>query len=184
VNKPRIFIVSGPSGVGKGALIKELLRKKNSLLLAVSATTRKIRRDEIEGKDYYYISKEQFVENIEADKFVEWCVVHNNKYGTYCSELDRIIDAGKSVLIEIDTQGAKKIKGKIADTVSIFIAPKNIKELEQRLRGRNTEKEEDINLRLEIAKKELKDIKYYDYVIVNDDFEEAIADFEKIIAKY
>jgi guanylate kinase len=174
--KGTVFVISGPSGVGKGTLINRILEEEANLYLTVSATTRKPRNGEKSGRDYFFLSKESFEEDIEAGKFVEWCEVHGNRYGTYYSEVERFLAEGKNVLLEIDTQGARKIRAGLKGVISILIAPPSLEELRVRLVGRATEDQSIVEKRLLKAEEELADMKYYDYVVVNDNLDEAVQD--------
>ena len=161
-----LIIISGPSGVGKGSIIAELLEKAPNLKTTISATTRAPREREQHEVDYYFLSTEDFDSKIEKNDFLEWCTVHKNKYGTLKSELSRMGQSGYIVLLEIDTQGAKKIKKQFPQVPSIFISPPSFDTLEKRLRSRSTEIKAQLDTRLERAKTELMDAKEYDYVII------------------
>lgn len=177
VNKTgQLFVVSGPSGVGKGTVIKGVLTANADIAVAVSATTRAPRPGEVYGESYYFLSEEAFDLDIEKDAFLEWCWVHDKRYGTLKSEVQRLQDLGKHVILEIDTQGAEKIKHTRPDAHLIFIAPPHESDLESRLRGRASDSEETILRRLLVAKKELACKDDYHIVIVNDVVERAVTD--------
>ncbi len=176
-----LIIISGPSGVGKGTIIKETLKKVSNIGLAVSATTRDPRVNEEEGKDYYFLTKSDFENKIQEDAFLEWCVVHNNKYGTLKKEVEQYVENGFDVILEIDIKGAEKVKNNKYKTVSIFISPPTFQDLIDRLKSRNTEKKEVIEKRLSIAGKELAETGAYDYVVINSDINEAVKDIISII---
>ncbi|MCP4050840.1 MAG: guanylate kinase [bacterium] len=176
-----LIIISGPSGVGKGTIIKETLKKVSNIGLAVSATTRDPRVNEEEGKDYYFLTKSDFENKIQEDAFLEWCVVHNNKYGTLKKEVEQYVENGFDVILEIDIKGAEKVKNNKYNTVSIFISPPTFQDLIDRLKSRNTEKKEVIEKRLSIAEKELAETAAYDYVVINSDINEAVKDIISII---
>jgi len=179
----KLFVISGSSGVGKGTVIKAFLSKNPSFKLSVSCTTRAPRDGEIDGINYYFITKEEFLSGIENDEFLEWAEFSGNFYGTRKDFVLKSLEANQDVLLEIETQGALKIKKKLPDAVMIFIAPPSIDELETRLRGRKTETEEAIQHRLDAVKMEIKNSQYYDYVIVNDSVDNAVTKIENIIKK-
>jgi guanylate kinase len=181
MKKGYVIIVSGPSGVGKGTLIKRVLAKMPNLFLAVSATTRQPREKEVEGVNYYFLSESEFNRNIEEDNFVEWCDVHQHKYGTLKEEVERYINNGKDVIVEIDIKGAKKVKSKMDRVISIFITPARFEDLIERLQSRNTEKKDVIARRLSIAGQELAEIGSYDYIVVNNEIDNAENDIINII---
>lgn len=182
--EPKLFVVSGPSGAGKGTLVALARKRHPSLGLAVSATTRKPRQGEIDGVSYFFLSPEEFKRRIDANEFVEWAHVHGNCYGTLVSEVQRNFDKGSSLILEIDVQGALQVKEKFPDSVLIFIKPPSLEELEQRLVGRGTETPESIALRLENARGELALAEHYDEVLVNDDLETACSGLLRIIDAY
>ncbi len=164
----KLIIISGPSGVGKGTIINNLLNLKETLQLAVSATTRKKRENEIENVDYYFYSKRQFNQMIDNDAFVEYCNVHGNKYGTLLSEVKKINQNNKICMLEIDTQGAKKIKKKLPQAKMIFLKPPSLEILEDRLTKRGTDNLDVIKKRVKNAKAEIEEISHYDFVLIND----------------
>lgn len=170
----QFFIISGPSGVGKGTLIKKLLEKKPSIHLAVSATTRAKREGEVDGKDYHFFSQEAFQNHIKNESFMEWCEVHHAYYGTLYSEVQENLSLGKKVLLEIDVQGAKKIKKAMPEVILIFILPPCLEILHERLKKRSSEDDLTIKRRLDVAKLELEQSKDYDFLIVNDDLSRAL----------
>lgn len=172
-NKKGLFIVlSGPSGVGKGTICKELIEYFNGWF-SVSVTTRDKRDGEIDGKDYFFVTKEKFEQKIKDNDFLEYATYNNNYYGTLKSKINEKIDNNIDVFAEIEVKGARNIKNIYKDSVLIYILPPSLKELEDRLRNRNTEDEETIKNRMNITKEELKQIDIYDYAIVNDDLEKA-----------
>jgi guanylate kinase len=179
--RPSLVIISGPSGVGKGTIISALLVRNPNLSLAISATTRPARPVEIHGTHYYFLSREEFETQIATGGFIEWCEVHGNLYGTLKSEITRLEGIGKTVVLEIDIQGAKKVKAAIPDCLSIFIAPPSINELESRLVSRGTEDNETVASRIRVAAHEVQESVNYDYCIVNITVETAIEAIEQIL---
>lgn len=177
----RIFVISGPSGSGKHAIIKELLLKDPRLVLSVSATTRPARPGEANGKDYYFLSPEEFSRKIENNEFVEWAQVHGHRYGTLRTELLRHVESGKDVILQVDVQGMHGLKKANLDTTTIFIVPPSLEELRKRLNKRGTESEEALAVRLANAQQELSAQKDYDYVVVNDVLPKAVEEVYRII---
>lgn len=174
MHKGNLFIISAPSGSGKTTIIRKLLKKNKNLHFSISCTTREKRKDEREGKDYYFINENKFKRMVERDEFIEWAKVHNFYYGTKKGEVFSWIEKGKDVLLDIDTQGSFKIKKKYPDSIHIFLLPPSFKELEKRLKGRGDLDENQIKKRLKNAKIEIKRLKNYDYVIINDKAENAL----------
>ncbi len=163
------FIVSGFAGVGKGTVVKELLKKHEGYILSVSATTRAPRDYEQDGREYFFISQERFDEMVEEDAFLEYARYTGQCYGTPKAFVDEQLSLGKNVILEIEVQGALQVKKRYPDTPLIFIVPPSIEELRNRLIGRGTETAEKIAKRLARAKEEAEMISLYDYVLVNDD---------------
>lgn len=180
MQKGKLFVLSGPSGVGKGTLREHALDNISNLVYSISCTTRKPREGEINGKDYRFITHEEFHRGISDGLFLEYAHVHQDFYGTLERDVLKELDAGKNVLLEIDVQGALQVKKKLPEAILIFVAPPSIEILEKRLRGRHTESESALSLRLMNAKRELDLQKEYDYVIVNDDLEKASRELLKI----
>lgn len=178
--KGKLFIVSGPSGSGKSTITK-LVRDKLNIPLAISVTTREKRKGEIESKDYYFISKEEFEKKIENDELFEYAIVHGNYYGTLNSEIERHLENGQNVILEIDVQGGIISKNKKNDSKLIFFKAPSLEILEERLRGRNTDSNETIEKRLKNAIKELEYEKYYDYSIINFNIEDSCNELINII---
>lgn len=165
-----LVIISGPSGVGKGTIRKYFENDESlNLTYSTSMTTRKPRAGEVDGKDYFFVSKDEFEKTIEEDGLLEYAQFVGNYYGTPLKEVNRLRDEGKNVLLEIEVQGAKQVQEKCPDVVSIFIIPPSMEELEKRIRGRSTEPEEIIQQRLAKATKELKLVNNYKYIVCNDD---------------
>ena len=180
-NKGILYVFSGPSGVGKGTICRLLVSKRDDLSVSVSATTRKPREEDTDGVTYYFKTKEQFKSMIEADKFLEWAVYNDNYYGTPADPVDEKLNRGEDVILEIEVQGALKVMAKRPDAVSVFIAPPDEEALYERLRGRGSETEEQIEKRVNAAKAELEQKDKYDYIVVNDVLEEAVCDIENIM---
>lgn len=182
--RARLFVVSGPSGVGKGTLVAKVRQRVPSLGLTVSATTRGPRPGEEPGVSYYYLSDEEFEERVEAGEFLEWAWVHGHRYGTLKQEVERVLSEGRSVVLEIDVQGGLNVRAAVPDAVLLFIEPPSMEELERRLRGRGTEDEESIELRLANAREEMACAEHYDARVVNDDLERACEELMHQIEEY
>jgi guanylate kinase len=176
-----VLVITGPSGVGKGTVIRLLLDRFPEMKLSVSATTRAPRPGEQDGVDYYFLSPEEFQEKIDSDEFLEWAEYAGNRYGTLRSELER--DAHPLVL-EIEVQGARQVRARVRDAVLVFIAPPSDEALRTRLVGRGSDSPEQIERRLETARMELlaRDNKEFDYVVVNDDLDAAVEELSKLVA--
>ncbi|MDY6411087.1 MAG: guanylate kinase [Synergistales bacterium] len=179
--KGKLFVISGPSGAGKGTLREKALNDIKNLVYSISCTTRKPREGEVDGVQYRFITHEKFKEDIEKNLFLEYAHVHSDFYGTLKADVIRELNVGNNVLLEIDVQGALQVRKKIFDAVLIFIAPPSIEELEKRLRNRHTESEEALKIRLNNAAKELELKDGYDFIIINDDLERAAAELRKLI---
>ena len=178
--KGKLFIVSGPSGSGKSTVTK-LVKDRLNIPLSISATTRKPRNGEIDGKDYFFLTKETFEQKIKNDEFYEYANVHGNYYGTLKEVVESNLNKGLNVILEIDVQGALIAKEKKKDAVLVFFRTKDMETLEKRLRNRNTDTEEVIQTRLKNALKELEYEKKYDYTIINNDIEESCRELINII---
>jgi guanylate kinase len=177
-----VFVVTGPSGAGKGTLIQLVLPRFSELALAVSATTRTQRPGEEDGADYWFLDRAEFDRRVDAGEFLEWVDYVGNRYGTLHSEIDRLRAAGKAPLLELETDGALRVKRRAEDAVTIFVtAP--VDELERRLRARATESSGVIEERLETARRQLDLRDQFDHVVENDDRERAAADLSAIIAR-
>lgn len=179
--KGKLFILTGPSGVGKGTVLARVREQLPELYLSISATTRDPREGEVDGVNYYFLTKEQFEQKIAQNGFLEHAQFSGNHYGTPAAPVDEQLEAGRNVMLEIEVQGAMQVKEQRPDTVRIFIAPPSFEELEQRLRGRGTESEEKVIKRLETAKHELTLAPEFDYIVVNREVEQAAADVLAII---
>ncbi|MGB4985785.1 MAG: guanylate kinase [Erysipelotrichaceae bacterium] len=170
MKKGLLIVLSGPSGVGKGTVLKRFIDNKElNLALSISMTTRSMRKGEQEGVNYYYVSVDQFKQAIENGELLEYAEFVGNYYGTPLFEVERLRNEGKNVILEIEVQGAQQVKSKCDDAISIFIIPPSMQELEQRIRGRSTESDEVIKARLEKAHKEMDLIEQYRYIVCNDD---------------
>lgn len=178
--KGKLIIVSGPSGSGKSTVTK-IVKDKLNIPLSISATTRKPRVGEIDGKDYFFLTKEEFEEKIKNDEFYEYANVHGNYYGTLKEVVENNLEKGLNVILEIDVQGALIAKQKKKDAILVFFKTKNMEILEKRLRNRKTDSEEVIKTRLENALKELEYEKEYDYSIINEDLDVACQELINII---
>lgn len=176
-----LLIISGPAGTGKGTVCKELLNRNEDITFSVSATTRNPRVGEEEGVNYFFIEKDKFEAMVEKDEFLEHAYVHTNYYGTPRGFVKDEVEKGEIVLLEIDVQGALQIKNNYSEAVFVFLLPPTMEELKNRIIKRGTESEEDINRRFENAFKELDFVGNYDYFVVNNKVEEAVADIETII---
>jgi guanylate kinase len=177
----KVFVITGPSGVGKGTLIRELCGRFPELELSVSATTRPPREGERDGRDYHFLSREQFAERAEHNDFLEHAAYSGNRYGTLRSEVERRLAEGRSVLLEIEVQGARQVRAAMPEAVLVFIAPPDPAALRRRLEGRGTDAPEAIDERLRTAEIELDAQQEFKHVVVNDDVERATAELERIV---
>lgn len=176
-----LVVVSGFAGTGKGTVMKELLKRYDSYALSISATTRNPRGGEVDGREYFFKTKEEFEQMIEADEFVEYACYVGNYYGTPKKYVQEQLAAGRDVILEIEIQGALKIKSKFSDAMLLFIAPPSADVLKERLVGRGTETEDVIEQRLARAVEESKGIENYDYLVVNDDLDECVENVHQVI---
>jgi guanylate kinase len=177
----KLFVVTGPSGAGKGTLIERLLERRSDLELAVSATTRERRAGEVEGREYSFLSEGEFLERAERDEFLEHVVYVSGRYGTLRSEVERIFAKGKSCVLELETKGARAVRDAVPGAVTIFITVPSFEELERRLRARATETSGAIEERLEVARLQLEEAGDFDYVIVNDELDRAVDELSKVV---
>ncbi len=176
-----IAVLSAPSGTGKMALLNALRKTGAEFATTISATTRPPRNGEQEGKDYYFLTKDEFTKKRDTGAFLEWAEVHGNLYGTLLSEMERCLASGKDVLIELDVQGMRNLRKHRNDVVSIFLMPPSLDELERRLRRRGGDSEEAVALRLENAVAEIQARHEFDFVVVNNDLDSAAAAFQRIV---
>lgn len=176
-----LLVMSGPTAAGKGTLVKEILKRREDIVLSISVTTRYKRDYEVDGKDYFFKTKEEFQDLIDQGKLLEYANVHGNYYGTPREFVEENVAKGKIVLLEIDVQGAAQVKENFGESVSVFVLPPRKKDIEARLRNRGTESEEAIKTRLESAEMELAQIRYYDHYLINDYVDQATDRLEGII---
>jgi guanylate kinase len=181
MDKGLLIVLSGPSGVGKGTVCSALRDTARDLIYSVSATTRSPRQGEVDGKNYFFKSKEQFESMIENDELLEWAEYVGNYYGTPKNFVRKTIDQGKDVILEIEVQGALKVKEKFPEGVFIFLMPPSLNELKNRIENRGTESVEAIRHRMTVAIDEIKLLKHYDYAVVNDRIESACSRIQSII---
>jgi guanylate kinase len=179
----RVFVITGPSGVGKGTLIRTLRERMPELELAVSATTRRPRLGETQGVHYHFLDEDEFLRRIEAGDFVEHAEYSGRRYGTLRSELDKRIAEGHSVVLEIEVQGARQIAQTMPEAVRIFIAPPDESTLLNRLIGRDTDTREEIDRRLQVAKSELAAQDEFSHVVVNDRLDDAIDELQRVVSR-
>ena len=182
MSDPRhLIVLSAPSGTGKTTLVRRLLAAMPHLRLAVSHTTRRPRPDEEEGRSYYFIEEASFRRLVAEDAFAEWAEVHGNLYGTSRAEVDRLVAAGRTVLLDVDVQGGAALRRAYPDATTVFVLPPSMDVLEARLRGRGTEAEEVVQRRLGNARGEIGEAQHYGFLVVNDDLEEAVGDLRAVI---
>jgi guanylate kinase len=177
----KVFVITGPSGVGKGTLIGQLLERVPGLELSVSATTRSPREGEVDGRDYHFMTREEFDRRVAAEDFLEFATYSGNRYGTLRSEVRRRLDAERSVVLEIEVQGARQVRAAMRESVQIFIAPPRSEELRRRLLGRGKDSAEAIDARLKVAEQELAARDEFAHIVVNDDLERAAGELEGIV---
>jgi len=177
----KVFVITGPSGVGKGTLISRLLERVPGLELSVSATTREPREGEVDGRDYHFLTPEEFDRRKEREDFLEFATYSGNLYGTLRSEVRKRLDAGHSVVLEIEVQGARQVRAAMRESIQVFIVPPDPEVLRQRLESRASDSAAAIDARLEVAEQELAAQDEFAYRVVNDDLERAAADLEGIV---
>jgi guanylate kinase len=176
-----VFVITGPSGVGKGTLIRELRRRVSDLELSVSATTREPRDGEEDGRDYHFLSRDEFDRRADANEFLEHATYSGNRYGTLRAEVEDRLAAGHSVVLEIEVQGARQVRAAMPEAVLVFIAPPDPAALRERLEGRGTDPAEAIDQRLRTAELELAAQEEFEHVVVNDDLDRAADELERIV---
>ena len=177
-----LFVFSGPSGVGKDTVLKKFLQVNSDCALSVSATTREPREGEVDGKDYFFITKEKFGELVSKGEMLEYAEYSGNYYGTPKAMVEEQLNAGKNVILEIEAKGAVKIREMKLGSFSIFLMPPSWQTLRDRLTGRGTNSPESIAERLSIAKTEIESAHLYNYVVINDDLDECVADMKLVIS--
>ncbi len=180
-NQKQLIILTGPSGVGKGTVVKEILGKDKSIWLSISATTREPRDGEKEGENYFFLNQQKFKEMIEQNLFLEWAQFAGNYYGTPLSSVNEKMKEGFTVLLEIEVEGAKQIKEKFPNSISIFLLPPDKEELERRIRNRGTENEEAIKKRLSRANYEISASNQFDFELINQNVDETAKRIIKLI---
>jgi len=179
---PLALVVSGPSGVGKTVLCDRLVSEDSGLVHSVSATTRDHRSDEKDGVDYYFWNEPQFRAEIEKGQLLEWAEVYGHLYGTPRAPIEDHLRGGRSPVLNLDIQGGRSVKRLMPESVLVFVVPPSAEELEKRLRGRGTDGEDEVRRRLAEAREELEEWSHYDYLVVNDDLEGAVAQVRAILA--
>ena len=177
----RLYIISGPSAVGKGTIVKRIIDSGENIRVSVSATTRKPREGETEGVSYYFMTDGEFQKSVSEGGFLEHASVHGHYYGTPKAPVMSQLESGNDVILEIDVQGAMQVKKSCPEGVFIFILPPSLEELRSRILHRGTESEEDIRIRMSAAERELEYLEHYDYCVVNDDLDQAVESVKKII---
>lgn len=180
ISRGQLIVISGPSGAGKGTVCKAIL-EKNDFWISVSASTRSPRNSEVEGVNYYFITKEEFLGKIASDDFLEYAEVYGNYYGTPKSEVLKVLDSGRDVILEIDIQGALKVKKAYPKGIFIFILPPSMEELKNRITNRGSETPESLITRFTSAHKEISFVTKYDYAVVNDTVDNACKKIQSII---
>lgn len=177
-----LFIISSPSGAGKTTLTHRLLQDFPQLRFSVSHTTREARPNEVDGQDYHFVSDEEFTKLLEAGSFAEWAEVHGHRYGTSTTEIARAeADHKRGLLFDVDYQGARQIKAKFPEAVAVFILPPSMEELRRRLEGRGVDDKVSLKRRFAKAKEEIEHYSFFDYVVVNDELQQALAELRGII---
>ena len=180
--RPTLFVVTGPSGAGKGTLIRRLVERRDDLAVAISATTRPRRPGEEDGREYHFLSEEEFLRRVRAGDFLEHvCYVSGHRYGTLRQEVERITATGRSCVLELETQGAREVKSAEPEAVTIFVEAPSFDELERRLRERATESAGEIGERLALARRQAEEAADFDHVVTNADVDRAVREIEMIV---
>jgi guanylate kinase len=177
----KVFVITGPSGVGKGTLIRELLTRLPDLELSISATTREPREGEVDGRDYHFLTPEEFEERMRREDFLEYATYSGNSYGTLRTEVERRLAAGHSVVLEIEVQGARQVRAAMRESIQVFIAPPDPAVLRERLDSRGTDAAEAIDARLEVAEGEMAAQHEFAHSVINDDLDRAASELEGIV---
>jgi guanylate kinase len=177
----KVFVITGPSGVGKGTLIRELRKRLPDLELSISATTREPREGEVDGRDYHFLTTAEFERRMRAEDFLEYATYSGNRYGTLRTEVERRLAAGHSVVLEIEVQGARQVRAAMRESIQVFIAPPAPAVLRERLNARGTDAPDAIDARLEVAAQEMAAQDEFAYRVVNDDLKRAAAELEGIV---
>ncbi|MGB3188910.1 MAG: guanylate kinase [Limnoraphis sp.] len=181
VSQGRLVVITGPSGVGKGTLVRQLLQRHRELRLSVSITTRSPRPGEVEGKDYYFVDRKRFEEMVQSGELLEWAEFAGNYYGTPLLPVKQRIEAGESILLEIELVGARQIRERFPQAQQVFIRPPSMLELERRLRSRGQDSDEAIARRLKRSVEEINAANEFDFQLVNDDLDDAIKQLENVL---
>ena len=181
-NSGKLFVISAPSGAGKTSLVRSLVKNMSDVVVSISHTTRKMRPGEVDGQDYFFITTEKFKSMAESGEFIEYAQVFDNFYGTSLQSVQKLLDEGLKVILEIDWQGAEQVRKQVENTISIFVLPPSEAELELRLRSRRQDSEDIIARRMRDAKSEICHYKEFDYVIINDNFDRALQELSDFIS--
>ena len=184
MGRGRLVVISAPSGAGKSTIARAILEAHTTLEFSVSATTRQVRNGEQEGRDYFFLTKEEFRRRIEAGDFVEWEEIYGNYYGTLRQEVDRALESGQHILFDIDVKGGLSIRNRYPESLLIFIRPPSLQVLRERLRDRKTENDDAVSLRMERVPLEMQLGVGFDYQVVNDDLPRAIAEVNAVVSRY
>ena len=181
MSKGKLLVLSGPSGAGKGTVIGELMRRRSDVCFSVSATTRDPRPGEVDGVNYFFVTKDKFRQMIEEGQMLEYAQYVSNYYGTPRAYVEEKLNAGMNVVLDIEVQGAQQVIAAAPEAIPVFLVPPSLEILEQRLRNRKTETEEQIQGRLQTARKEYKQADFYRYIVINDTVEEAVNELNAIL---
>lgn len=181
MNKGKLFVISGPSGAGKSTVVFKAIENRTDMCFSTSVTTRKPRPGEVDGREYFFVDLDRFKEMVENDELLEHAVYVANSYGTPRAYVQKQLDAGLNVLLDIEVQGARQVHEKMPEAVMVFIVPPSMEELKNRLEKRGTDTQRAIEARLIRARQEYSEADFYDYIIINDDAEKAAREFEAII---
>ena len=180
-DRGHLFVIAAPSGAGKTSLVRALMQREPGLKFSISYTTRPKRPTEEHGRDYFFVTREEFDRMVEAGEFLEHATVFDNSYGTARAQVEQSLAAGQDLILEIDWQGAQQVRSALPECISVFILPPSRPELERRLRGRGTDSDEVIQRRLRDAASDMGHWREFDYVVVNDDFERALEELQAIV---